>query len=300
LPSTPVASLQRQPYDVAEFKPAPLAVPEIESTASTPSGGPARNPVSPSIVEFRTRARRQVQSGQRAEALSTVIEGFRLYPKDPGLSSVLDSLLRDAAAASTSAKRDAIDVDARDIAEEAFGQGLQRESEAIRQRRLGRIEATIRAFWAAADQFKAAAAESRRIVEDEIDRARLKEKVKVEPQPIPPARDSAAEESLVAKTLRSYELAYARLNADAVRSVYPAAPVEQLTRDFADYQSYTMTIRPVEYRFVYSGTTVIIANVSTEVIHNILPKTGPRIRTERSQTFQLEKQEGTWIIRQIR
>ena len=266
-----------------------------------------------SVDDLRTRARNQRQAGNRVQALNTVVEGLRLYPKDVGLTAVLSSLWADAQAAAARSKRDAMNVDAGEWAEDTFGSGLQREREAERLRRSGRTDSAIRALWAAADQFTTAAAQARQVaVEEAAEQVRIDRKAiaggddKQTPprdSPAPDANrklpDSVVEESLVAKTLRRYEAAYAALDADAVKSVFPAAPIDQLTRDFGGYRSYALSIKVHEYN-LYRSKDLTWMNVPAIIVHVISPKSGVTTSIERSQTIQLVKQGDAWVIRQIR
>jgi hypothetical protein len=265
-----------------------------------------------SVDDLRTRARNQRQAGDGVQALNTVVEGLRLYPKDAGLTAVLNSVWADSQAAAAQSKRDAMNVDAEERAKEIFGAGLQKEREAERLRRLGRTDTAIRALWAAADQFRAAAAHARQVAEEEaakqvrIDRkASAGGDTQTPPRdsPAPDATrklpDSAVEEALVVKTLRRYEAAYAALDADAVKSVFPAAPIEQLMRDFAGYGSYSLSIKVHEYN-LYRTEALTWMNVPATIVHVISPKSGETTSIERSQTIQLVKQGGAWVIRQIR
>ncbi len=266
-----------------------------------------------SVDDLRTRARNQRQAGDRVQALNTVVDGLRLYPKDIGLTAVLTSLWGDAQAAAARSKRDAMNVDAEERAEDGFGSGLQKEREAERLRRSGRTDSAIRAVWAAADQFRAAAIHARQAaVEETAEQLRIDRKAnagandtQTPPRdgPAPDANrkplESVAEEALVVKTLRRYEAAYADLDADAVKSVFPAAAIDQLTRDFAGYRSYSLSIKAHEYTLYRSGDLTWM-NVPATIVHVISPKSGVITNIERSQTIQLVKQGGAWVIRQIR
>ena len=142
-------------------------------------------------------------------------------------------------------------------AEDMFGAGLQKEREAEKLRRSGRTDDATRALWIAADQFRTAADHARQVADEEAaEQARIERKGeggrphKRRRHATIPRRlamqkppDKAAEEALVAKALRQDEAAYAKLNADAVKSVYPTAPVEELSRDFAGYRSYTLRVK---------------------------------------------------------
>jgi hypothetical protein len=261
----------------------------------------------------------QERSGQRAQALDTVVEGLAVDPRDAVLRKTLDSLLRNAQSGAQRSKQDALDVDADAGADETFGRGVQKEREAVSLRRAGRSDAATRSFWAAADHFKAAASESRRIAGDEeAERARLAEQARIkknenpsvaEQTPRPNANDganrkppdTALEQEGVIQTLRRYEAAYGRLSADAVKSVYPSAPIDQLAT-FADYRSYSLRVQVVDFKFYFFSETRTSAVVTGRVIRDVLLKSGQRTQSERSEMFTLERQgqAQTWIIVNIR
>ena len=239
-----------------------------------------------SVDELRTRARNQRQTGDRVQALNTAVEGLKLFPKDAGLTAILNSLLADGQAAVTRAKREATNVNAQERAEEMFAAGVQKEREADKLRRSGRTDDATRALWIAADQFRTAADHARQVADEEAaEQARIEARPKAggvtnapprnTPAPAGDAKppDGAVEEALVAKALRQYEAGYAKLNADAVRSVYPSAPVEELRREFAGYRSYTLTVKVHNYDFLHQGD-LFWMNVPATVVHVISPKAG--------------------------
>jgi hypothetical protein len=205
-----------------------------------------------------------------------------------------------------------MNVDAEDRAQDAFNAGIQKEADAERLRRTGRPDAAIRALWAASDQFRAAAADARQAADVQAgEQTRIDRNATTTGTRETPARDdrapainqelpsSAAEEALVVKTLRQYEAAYAALDADAVKRVFPSAPIDQLTRDFAGYRSYSISIRVHEYR-LFRSSDLTWMNLPSTVIHVISPKSGVTTTVERTHTIQLVKEAGVWVIRQIR
>jgi hypothetical protein len=131
------------------------------------------------LEEVRTRARRQAQSGQIEQALSSVVEGLQIDPGEPALRSIQGSLLRDAQARAVRARQDAETLDASARAEEPFERGLEAAKQAIALRRAGKIDAAARSFLAAADEFGAAAVEARKIADaEEAEQARVKAREK--------------------------------------------------------------------------------------------------------------------------
>ena len=297
-------------------KPVPDGAPAV--VAAVPEGAPkepseklATRPVpSKRLDDLRTLALSQAQTGARPEALTTAAAGLRIDARDPVLKELVGSLLRDAQASARRAREDAIESDAVDRAEEPFQQGQKREREGVRLQRAGRLDAATRAFWGAADEFNAAATESRQAANQEkaaAEHAGRPDKAPASaPAPAPrqpqqnPDERTAAETPLVRQALRRYEAAYASLRVNNVRSVYPSAPVDQLAKEFADNRSYTLTVDVDAYQFVFTES-LTAATITVRITRDIVPKAGPRsTKADQPHSIQLEKQGGSWIIRQIR
>jgi hypothetical protein len=302
-----------QPAEPSEVNQPPPAVEQLPRTATQPptvagrgSEPLARRAADPAQLRtfeaLRSTASQQLKAGQLVQALDAVAAGLKIDLRDPTLNAVMRTLLSEAQEAAARSKQDATDLDAAARAEEAFNQGLQREKQAVSLRRTGKIDAATRSFLVAADRFKAAAEESRRIEAEE--QARIKTKPAVPP---PPARLDQAkkplntdlEQTLVTQTLRRYEAAYASLSANDVRSVYPSAPIDQLAKDFADYRAYTLKIEIGEFYFIVTETQTAV-RITGRVTHDVLAKSGQRTQSQRSQIFTLEKQGPTWVIVHIR
>ena len=260
------------------------------------------------LDDLRTLALSRAQTGARNEALNTATEGLRIDPRDPVLKNLVATMLRDAQASARQAHEDAVEADADTNAEEPFQQGVRREREAMRLQRTGKQEAATRVFWGAADQFNAAATESKETIRREKaaagqDRRRVKAP-DATPAPAAPRlslierRD--AEQPLVEQALRRYEAAYASLAVNNVRSAYPTAPLDQLAKDFANSQSYTLTVHIDGYQFILTDTLSAVM-VAVHISHDVVQKSGARnTRVDKPQTIELEKQGANWIIRQIR
>jgi TIR domain len=303
-----------QPTEPNEVNQPPPAVDQLPLTATQPpavagrgSEPLARRAADPAqlrtLEAFRSTASQQLKAGQLVQALDAAAAGLKIDPRDPTLNAVMRTLLREAQEAAARSKRDATDLDAAARAEEAFNQGLQREKQAVSMRRASRIDAATRSFWVAADRFKAAAEESRRIEAEE--HARIKTNPVGPPpptgldQPKKPL-NTDLEQTVVTQTLRRYEAAYANLSANDVRSVYPSAPIDQLAKDFADYRAYALKIETNEFLFYVFSETRTSVVVTSRVSHDVLAKSGQRTQFLRSQIFTLEKQGPTWVIVHIR
>jgi len=205
------------------------------------------------------------------------------------------------------AKQDAIDAEANERSEGTYRQALREERRAMNLRP-GRDEAAAQAFQVAAERFKKAATEARLSAEDE-EQERLK-KPPNEPErgqtppptpaPQKPPLNTDAEKQVVIQLLRRYELAYASLSVAAVKSMHPGAATEQLTRQFADSRSYTLSIKVDDVKFL----TELSADrtrgfVSAHLVYDVVTKAGQRKHDERSGTIVLEKQRGTWLITDV-
>ena len=289
----------------------PAAAPEPEVVAKAPIETlPLKKGASKRLDDLRTLALSRAQSGAPREALNAAVEGLRIDAGDQTLKNLVATLLRDAQTSARRAREDAVQADAEQNDPDQFQQGVNREREAIRLQRAGKLDAATRGFWGAADQFVAAANESRETAKEEkaaAERELRRQKV-AEATPAPaapqprqkPEERAAVERPLVDQALRRYEAAFASLSADSVRSVYPSAPLDQVAKDFANSRSYTLTIQPDSYQFVFTET-LTAATVAARIGHEATPKSGARVsKVEKTQTIQLEKQGANWIIKQIR
>jgi Caspase domain/TIR domain len=288
----------------------PAARPEAETVAKNPIETlPVKKGGAKRLDDLRTLALSRMQSGAPREALNAAVEGLRIDVGDPALKNLVGTLLRDAQASARRAREDAVEADAERNDPDQFQQGVNREREALRLQRAGKLDAATRGFWGAADQFIAAASESRETAKEEkaaaereLRRRKTAEAAPAPPTPSRPKPDerAVAERPLVDQALRRYEAAFASLSTDNVRGVYPSAPLDQLAKDFANSRSYTLTIQPDSYQFVFTDT-LTAATVAARIGHETTPKSGGRgTKVERTQTIQLEKQGANWIIKQIR
>lgn len=279
----------------------PAAVPATR--AATPDN-PAQDPPPPADVQ---PPRSPVPESPHA----------RIEPRDTPAAKPatpanrLDEELRKAQEKMAQAKQAALDSDASQGAKEAFDRGLQRERQAVTLRRGGRIDAAIRSYAAAAEQFAAAL----KLAEEDAKQARLaaeRNKKDTAPAPAPPPDPRAAaqpdrkplntdvEQEVVTETLHRYEAAYASLKPENVRNVFPSARIDQLAKDFAGYRSYFMNIKIGELKFYTFADGRSNVSVTARVSHDVQPKSGPRNQSEQSQTFTLEKQGQGWIIVAVR
>jgi hypothetical protein len=225
-----------------------------------------------------------------------------------------DAMLTEAQAGAARSRQDALALDASERAGEAFGQGRATERAAERLRRIGKIEDATRSFWEAADEFRVAAAESSRIAKEEAaaeaaltnqkanEPARPPQAIQPEKKPVPVPTE-AENEAAAKQALRRYEFAYATLRVDAVRGVYPSAPIDELEKDFAGASSCTLkVVIDTNFNFYNSGNQSFadLASAKGRITKNVVKKSGVASQSEQAVTIQLAKPGNAWIITQIR
>jgi hypothetical protein len=277
---------------------------------------PAGKQASPSgrVEQLRTQARASRQSGQREKALNAVAQGLQIVPRDPVLRTMRDSMLTEARDSAARSKEDALALDADERAGKVFGQGQEKERAAEKLRRTGKLEDATRSFWMAEDRFRAAAEESRRIAEEDaaaetLIKKRASEQVPAQPPQAPiqpekkpvPAPTEVENVAAANQALRQYEIAYATMKVEAVRGVYPSAPIDELERDFAGASSCTVKIDlDTNFKFVGGQSFAGLASAPGRMTKTIVKKSGAMPPVVRSVTIQLARQGNTWIITQIR
>ena len=103
------------------------------------------------------------------------------------------------------------------------------------------------------------------------------------------------DEALIRETLRSYQQAYAALNVDAVRRVYPTVDAGRLAGSFGNMRS--MDVQIESEQITVNGNT---ATARCRIRTSAVPKQGRATPNTADTTFSLEKQGGRWIIRDRR
>jgi hypothetical protein len=282
-------------------------VPEAapKGTAEKPDAkkGPSKR-----LDDLRALALSKAESGAPREALTAAAEGLRIDARDPALKNLVATLLRDAQASARRAREEAVQGEAELNAPDQFQQGVNRERDAVRQQRAGKLDTAAHGFLGAAELFSAALNESRAVdnaakvaAAPGPPRSKAPDPAPATPPPAArPTLNKDVERPLVDLALRRYEAAYASLNADNVRKVYPSATLDQLAKDFANSRSYTLTVQIDSYRF-FSSETLFAATVAVRIGRDVVPKSGtPITKVEEPQTIELEKQGANWIIKQIR
>jgi hypothetical protein len=108
----------------------------------------------------------------------------------------------------------------------------------------------------------------------------------------------AADERAIETTLRRYEDAYERLDANAASAVWPTVDRRALSRAFAGLASQTLDIRGCEV-LVHAGAST--ATASCDGTAEYARKVGDtRVRVEpRHWTFTLNKTQGAWKIEAV-
>jgi len=306
---TPATGVDPAPTPLRDEAP-PVAAAVPETVPKEPLERPVVKKGPPKrLDDLRTLALGRAQAGAPREALNAASEGLRIDARDPALMNLVATLLRDAQSSARRAREEAAEAGAATRAEDQFEQALKRERGAVNLQRAGKLDAATRGYWGAAEMFTAALTESREVARNEKAAAEREPRREKAPDVVPappsaassPIRGAAdVERPLVDQALRRYEAAFAALNAEAVRAVFPSAPLDQLAKDFANSRSYTLTVQVDRYQFVFTDSQTM-ATVVARIGHDVVPKSGARRSdSDKTQTIQLEKQGGNWIIKQIR
>ena len=113
----------------------------------------------------------------------------------------------------------------------------------------------------------------------------------VTPPTAPPPPQAATEEPAIRALLNAYSQAYADLDADAVRRLYPTVNYDLVRRGFGGMKSQRLQIQNA--RIVVTGST---ATVSCQIVTTAAPKAGPQRTDSRATVLRLEKRDGGWVI----
>jgi len=201
------------------------------------------------------------------------------------------------------------------IGTSSYNEALRSEAEAARLAATEPREAAVPKYWAAEEQFRTAAEDTRRELAarkalppappaaDKNPSADTNAAPVATAGPVakpsqeePPRHDAsaaqerAADEQAIRTTLQKYAEGYKRLSAAAVKAVYPKAPSQLLSR-FSQYRSYDMQIQ--NHQISIDGARATVAcNIDARITLN----TGATTSQRASTTFRLEKTGNTWYI----
>jgi eukaryotic-like serine/threonine-protein kinase len=162
IPATPSESRAETPQPAAAPETKPPAA--TEPMAADPAADAA---IEKELAPIRTRARRELQSGEHTSALSTVERGLKVKGNDADLRRVLSTLLQTAKTQATTARNEASGAGAPRFAGATFDRGVQQERAAEQHQGGGRTEQAVRSLWAARDAFSQAAGEARTAAAEE-------------------------------------------------------------------------------------------------------------------------------------
>jgi hypothetical protein len=314
-PNTRTTGVDPAPRPVPDEAPSRVAVAVVPAAApkETVEKPDVKKGPSKRLDDLRALALSKAESGAPREALNAAAEGLRIDARDPALKNLVATMLRDAQASARRAREEAVQGEAELNAPDQFQQGVNRERDAVRQQRAGRLDIAARGFLGAAELFSAALNESRSVANaakvaaaPEPPRPKAPDP-KAAPVPTAPRLSAKeldergdAEQPFVNQALHRYEAAYATLAVENVRRVYPSAPLDQLSKEFANSRSYVLTVEAKGYRFVFTDSLTAVT-ITGRITHEIEPKSGTRItKVEEQRTIQLEKQGANWIIKSIR
>jgi hypothetical protein len=99
----------------------------------------------------------------------------------------------------------------------------------------------------------------------------------------------------VTRTIREYEAAFARLDADGVARVQQMTgqQVTELRKSMAGARGYTVTAQIREMRFSADRRQVVVA---AGVNRTYVPTSGRAQTTSLTETFVMEKRGDSWLI----
>ncbi len=164
-PTAPKATTGQTPQPAA-----PVGVEAKEPAASGIPADSAAEQARRHLGDFKTRARDELQRGNREQALTAASQALGLNAGDRDMTTLVNGLLADAIRRLVSANKAAVEASAGIYAEALFTRATGTEAEAERLNQQRRSVAAVRAYWKAADFFDEAASEARakKLVADRV------------------------------------------------------------------------------------------------------------------------------------
>jgi serine/threonine protein kinase len=339
-PSPSQSALSKEPKDTSrnESKSIPRVATAPDSPRPSKSPAPVASPDSATAFEtqletFRKRAQQQFAEGQMGQALETLEDVLKLKNDDRESRRLRDAIngFRKASTDTANARRDAIKVGAPRTAAATFGAGVQREEQADRDRRQGRIDQAMKGLSAAREAFSEATAEAS-AAEAAVPSTRPAERKPTEaPGPVeakktappppnpdvvappvnpdtpavatppraePPPEPRLNEDGRVRDTLGRYAAAYHALSVSDLKAVYPSVLEAAVRKSFEDKDSYDIDL---QVQRIDISADARSATAVCRVTHAFQPKAGKRqLMPARVSTFTLTKLGNNWVIERIR
>lgn len=279
------------------------------------------------LAAIRGQARNQLARGDWRQFLSLAVAGLKLRAGDSDLKQLMDTALGDARRrlsqehAAAAANRDAV----RSV---NFGAAVRKERETNQLARAGKTDEAVRAGNEAADLFQLAAAESNRAATATItvpptfittsvppttnvastsvaaststilQTTRIEQPAVIVPTPpptiavpTPTAPPPAPQEPLIQMVLEAFAVGYSRLDAGAVKRVYPSVNERELKRAFDDLRSQRMRIQTEGIAVTGNSATATVTLVTV-----VDSRVGGQKTNTRQAQFRLEKRNEIWVI----
>jgi hypothetical protein len=313
--------------------PVPGAAPGVEAPALTEPVRAETAAVEKELAPFRARARRELASGQHANALATVQRGLKVRADDPDMRRMLDAIIQNARTQAAAARTDATAANAPRFAAGTFDRGVEQERAAEKEQEARRTEPAVRGFWSARDTFAQAAGEARtasgeedrrQLAAAEAERKRQEaaaaEKSKppgppaggtstpaatTTPPPVveqPPTTGRSSPvvpdpRPAITQTLKAYEAAYAAMDIDALRRVMVLSDDEtrRLRGTFADASKYSVSVRVEAIIPAPDGRRATVNCVVSRAISARGGGQPPRVPPTPT-VFTLEQRGAGWVI----
>ncbi len=253
---------------------------------------------------IRSNARRQLQSGDRQAALVTAESGLAIRPTDTVLVQLIRDLNSDARKRAMGERAKADTYGALATGQQSFRDAEARFSEADRQTAQQRPAEAVRSFWLAEELFIRAATDGKAAADKAAEDKAAADAAKAasaaaaaKPPPTaapPPPPQVNPDETAVVAALQRYAQAFSNNDAAGVSAAMPSMEVRATQKSFGQLDSQKMTITNPRVTIEAGGAR---ATAVAHVVHQVQPKAGAaQTPLNRAVTFDLEKQNGAWII----
>lgn len=106
------------------------------------------------------------------------------------------------------------------------------------------------------------------------------------------SRDARTVDAGIREALQQYSVAFASLNAAAVKKVQPSIDIENLKAAFKQMRALEVSIDDIKILSTEGPAT----RVSCRVVQSLTPKAGSKQTMAVTRVIRLHKQDGVWVI----
>ncbi len=281
----------RQAAPPAPSSPAPRAAVD-ESTAQ----------LNQELTRLRSRAQQALMRGNREQAAGLAQTALERRPSDPGTHLMLTRWLASARQDMAAARTKASDAGEHARSSDDFQRATQLESQSNARAAQDPLGA-VRAAWSAQALFEQAAGAPAPVppvsvaaattTSTPVSPAEPKAEAGRTPAAPPPAAPPAPvdDDAAIRRTLEAYADAMSRLDVAGVRRVFPSAPARELRSSFDQMKSQSVEVREVKIRRNGSNATV-----AASLRQSFTPKVGSGQTVSVTAEFDMQRNDGIWII----